>query len=399
MDKVYENVYLSDLASASATDLLKRNTIKVMVSLGCQASCENSVACCLVFSDLLDSPEQPILDILFKTCCFIESIPKIENVLVHCVYGQSRSVSVVWWYLINVLYKLDYSKYYPNLADLMYDSYAVIYRARKNICVNPGFISQIQLCTYAVFGRYYYSEMVLVLQHGAEGRGVDPGPLIQQIGSLTPFPATATATAIPPVPSTTPSAVQFRSVYCGSCGQALHRIQTAASLGSTELRASDVMLVDFARDVEPEGHPQCLLPLNGKETSYISDYWRDYYSTLKQPALWQQGTDECLQPASVKTRKGTHKQSAGTVKPSLEACASSSMKHKRRGSCCVRDAWSQGTIHVFALLGVSPDTSVERRCSECGSPYGYVHKQALYVCNNYMLVDYCGIYCSKVNIR
>ena len=115
MDEVSPRVFISDLKSANDGTLLRKNNIKCIISLGC--SVEISVydeacidrALCLQFPLLLDAPEEIIVDVLLFAAAHIQRVLSPSNsfgnssgsVLVHCVYGQSRSASVIMWHMIS----------------------------------------------------------------------------------------------------------------------------------------------------------------------------------------------------------------------------------------------------------------------------------------------------------
>jgi len=117
MIKICPFVYISDLASAKNPELLKANNIKHVISLGCSldpVACDIANNSCMSFPLLLDTPEQLILDVLLLTSKFMTDIINEQlqhgvdsahpsNILVHCVYGQSRSATVILWLLITDL--------------------------------------------------------------------------------------------------------------------------------------------------------------------------------------------------------------------------------------------------------------------------------------------------------
>lgn len=146
MEEVIPGLYVSDKESAADIGLLRQHRISAIVSLGCeppsgcvnthlykntkldnfslweptitptnhQTQLENTTSqssypssmSFLCFPNLLDSPESPLLPLLSHTSAFIAT-SRLEGraVCVHCVYGQSRSVSVIAAYLLHEIVK------------------------------------------------------------------------------------------------------------------------------------------------------------------------------------------------------------------------------------------------------------------------------------------------------
>lgn len=159
MDVVYENdenvkLYISDLASVTLSSL-SLHDIGLVVSVGCtidsiinstdisNSNTSNSTDTNDItnttgsiervsYPDILDQPEQVILHILNDTNTAITKTINIDkkNVLVHCIYGQSRSVTITISYLMSIGIDLQ-------------SSIDIIKRARPCICINPGFLCQL----------------------------------------------------------------------------------------------------------------------------------------------------------------------------------------------------------------------------------------------------------------
>jgi predicted protein tyrosine phosphatase len=104
----------------------------------------------LSFPTILDTPESIILHIFAKTTAFIasqlekksphshtHSHTHSHSVLVHCVYGQSRSAAVIVAFLLSKGYKVS-------------EALIMLKSKHSNICVNPGFISQVCMCTLII---------------------------------------------------------------------------------------------------------------------------------------------------------------------------------------------------------------------------------------------------------
>jgi hypothetical protein len=85
---------------------------------------------------LQDTPEAAILHIIDETISFItEQISQHNPVLVHCVYGQSRSAVVCGAYLISIGMSFD-------------EALTHLKSCHPNICINPGFLAQLFLHTF-----------------------------------------------------------------------------------------------------------------------------------------------------------------------------------------------------------------------------------------------------------
>lgn len=92
-----------------------------------------------------DLPESPILHVIEQAVVFIsEQISKGYSVLVHCVYGQSRSATICAGYLISIGMSFNNALDYLKLR-------------HPSICINPGFLTQLYL--------FCYKSMYLIQYH------------------------------------------------------------------------------------------------------------------------------------------------------------------------------------------------------------------------------------------
>ena len=98
MDKVIDNLWIGPKEVALDETVLKCNGINYIISLGCVVPAFNEIEY-LRFSELLDTPEFNILDILDVTNDFIsKSLNKNSGgVLVHCVYGQVKMFKLLFF--------------------------------------------------------------------------------------------------------------------------------------------------------------------------------------------------------------------------------------------------------------------------------------------------------------
>ena len=133
MNEVVSQLYIGSVEDANDTAALENCGIKFVISLGCNISLDSTISH-LSFPDISDSPETCILGILSKTDHYIASSleSSVGNILIHCVYGQSRSAAVIVSYLMS-------------RGTSLQDSINVLKSVRPCICINPGFLSQLYL--------------------------------------------------------------------------------------------------------------------------------------------------------------------------------------------------------------------------------------------------------------
>ena len=104
-----------------------------MVSIGCSLSSISNIPYSLFFTDIQDSPEENILPLFQLSNEFIVScIQQKLSVLIHCVYGQSRSVSLCVAYLVHEGMSLE-------------EALNLMMQVHPTTCINPGFLSQLHL--------------------------------------------------------------------------------------------------------------------------------------------------------------------------------------------------------------------------------------------------------------
>lgn len=121
-----------------------------MLSIGCTLSSTENLVYSLAFPDIQDSPDQNILSLFVSANEFLDTCRQQKlSTLIHCVYGQSRSVTLCIAYLIHMGMNLEEAMTY-------------VKNKHNAICVNPGFLSQLHL--YA-FRNQYSAEYSLLLSH------------------------------------------------------------------------------------------------------------------------------------------------------------------------------------------------------------------------------------------
>ena len=154
MEEVIPRLYVSSLEAASDKGLRASKSITHIVSIGCQLDDAASATVgsktiirtdgmqynLLQYPEIKDLPDELICGVFEETNSFISeaissSSSSSSSVLVHCVYGQSRSASIVLAYLIE--------HYTPKLS--LEEAFILLKAAKPDICVNPGFLSQLHL--------------------------------------------------------------------------------------------------------------------------------------------------------------------------------------------------------------------------------------------------------------
>lgn len=132
MNSIITNLFIGSLETALSEAALVEAKITHIVSLGCNLNSHQPHIHHLSFSSILDSPESIIIDVILQTNQFIATaLCSGGSVLVHCVYGQSRSVTVVVAYLMSSGLSLE-------------DSIALVKIRNPTTCINPGFLAQLQ---------------------------------------------------------------------------------------------------------------------------------------------------------------------------------------------------------------------------------------------------------------
>ena len=136
MDKIHDKLYVGSLEAANDEELLRKHNIGFVISLGCEMD-ESHTISRIAFPNILDTPETLIMDIFRLTNAILQfNYENGINTLVHCRYGQSRSVSVICSYLMSISLKEKHKK--TNIVDIMDDIKKI-----RNICINPSFLCQL----------------------------------------------------------------------------------------------------------------------------------------------------------------------------------------------------------------------------------------------------------------
>ena len=99
IDHIIDNIYLGDFRTADNIDILKEHNITHIIN--CAFNLPNKFPGQITYKrlDLRDEPDQPIIEKLEEAYQFIKE-NKDKNIFVHCVFGKSRSASVVIFYIM-----------------------------------------------------------------------------------------------------------------------------------------------------------------------------------------------------------------------------------------------------------------------------------------------------------
>jgi Predicted protein-tyrosine phosphatase len=132
MSKILDNLYLSSVAEARNPKYIKNNKIThVLIAAKGLKQYFNSITYKQL--NIADNPITMISHYFAEALKFIdEALAAGKTVLVHCLGGKSRSVSVVIAYLM-----FSQKKSFE-------DAYILVKTARRVANPNPGFISQLK---------------------------------------------------------------------------------------------------------------------------------------------------------------------------------------------------------------------------------------------------------------
>ena len=99
IDHIIDNIYLGDFRTADNIDILKEYNITHIIN--CAFNLPNKYPEQIIYKrlELRDEIDQPIIEKLEEAYQFIKE-NKDKNIFVHCVFGKSRSASVVIFYIM-----------------------------------------------------------------------------------------------------------------------------------------------------------------------------------------------------------------------------------------------------------------------------------------------------------
>ncbi|KAE9284889.1 hypothetical protein PF008_g27049 [Phytophthora fragariae] len=128
-------LFLGEAGAAQDAAFLEANGIQAVIALGTGTLIEKP--CDALLIDILDMDEELLLPHFDKCIEFLKKHLMREEtpaaVLVHCVYGQSRSASICVAYLM------------ATQSLTLLEAYDVVQKARPCISINPGFLRQLEL--------------------------------------------------------------------------------------------------------------------------------------------------------------------------------------------------------------------------------------------------------------
>ena len=154
---IIPGVYISNQEAASQEEILTSNHIAKVISVGCKPTAQFDGVEYIAYTNLLDTPETKIISVLLETNKIIDSaIKEKHNILVHCVYGQSRSASVIVSYLM-----------FSGMT--LVNSLKVMIDKNPTTCINPGFLAQLYFLsncsTESIEFKHFMSGSVQLSQH------------------------------------------------------------------------------------------------------------------------------------------------------------------------------------------------------------------------------------------
>ena len=99
IDHIIDNIYLGDFRTADNIDILKEHNITHIIN--CAFNLPNKYPEQITYKrlELRDETDQPIIEKLEEAYQFIKE-NKDKNIFVQCVFGKSRSASVVIFYIM-----------------------------------------------------------------------------------------------------------------------------------------------------------------------------------------------------------------------------------------------------------------------------------------------------------
>jgi len=163
MDAVLPWLWVGSLEAASDGAGLQARGITRIISVGCVPDPPPTPTPeeWLKYPEFLDMPHEPLCSIFAETTAFMQRAKEEgQRVLVHCRYGQSRSVSVVLAFLVadaNAAPELPAAT-----QGRLEAAISLVSAARPGICVNPGFLAQLHAVEFIGRGGFEFPELGLV---------------------------------------------------------------------------------------------------------------------------------------------------------------------------------------------------------------------------------------------
>ena len=150
MTKILDHLYLGDIESSQNKSLLINNDIQFIINISNDNNYIKYNDLSIQYYDIkIDDNTSVTISDYFEQCINIIDNCRLnnKNILVHCMNGVSRSVCVIFSYLIHVNYKLyDALRYVKELRNKQYTQ------------PNIGFFKQLM-----VFEKKYFNENSITL--------------------------------------------------------------------------------------------------------------------------------------------------------------------------------------------------------------------------------------------
>ncbi|KAL3669013.1 hypothetical protein V7S43_006299 [Phytophthora oleae] len=125
-------LFLGEAGAAQDAAFLETNEIQAVVALGTGNLAAKP--CDVQLIDILDMEDEVLISHFEECIEFLEKhLIQGSPVLVHCVYGQSRSAAICVAYLM------------ATQGKTLLEAYDVVQKARPCISINPGFLRQLEL--------------------------------------------------------------------------------------------------------------------------------------------------------------------------------------------------------------------------------------------------------------
>lgn len=125
---IIDNIYVGDIFSTNNKELLSQ--LKCIISLVENVIHHNNIEYLTLLIE--DKCDENILPLCEKAYDYILKQPFNHKILIHCMAGGSRSVSIILYYIMKK-YKTTFNEAY-NFMNIKYN----------NMNVNKGFISQLK---------------------------------------------------------------------------------------------------------------------------------------------------------------------------------------------------------------------------------------------------------------
>ena len=120
INHIIDNLYLGDFRAADDLNILKENKITHIIN--CAFNLPNKFPNEIIYKrlDLRDEPNQEIIEQMKEAYQFIKK-NNDKKIFVHCVFGKSRSASVIIFYIMNEQ-KIDFNSaktFVKNIRDIV----------------------------------------------------------------------------------------------------------------------------------------------------------------------------------------------------------------------------------------------------------------------------------------